>query len=269
MYYSLCISCHAKGTYAGPSFKKNWNNRPLWDLWDWISNKMPKNDPGSLTPPKWCRSWRTSSSRTRCRRVPRRCGRTKKRCTTSRFRSSRADAGASAPEAEGDDSWVHVIQRGWAGSADCFSLIAILTLPSLGARQQTLVRGNAPGEWRYWGADAWSTRYSPLDQINALELQLPPGRMALERGRRRPRRVLPDDAALCERPAVHGGDHASLRVRGRSREGHDALELEARGRHPVAEGAASVRRPRPRLLDRRPRQRAHRRRDARVPHGDS
>jgi quinoprotein glucose dehydrogenase len=33
--------------------------------------------------------------------------------------------------------------------------------------QATLVRGNAPGEWRYWGADAWSTRYSPLDQINA------------------------------------------------------------------------------------------------------
>jgi len=29
------------------------------------------------------------------------------------------------------------------------------------------VRGNAAGEWRYWGADAWSTRYSPLDQINA------------------------------------------------------------------------------------------------------
>src|SRR5688572_23382647 len=29
------------------------------------------------------------------------------------------------------------------------------------------VRGNVPGEWRVWGADAWSTRYSPLDQINA------------------------------------------------------------------------------------------------------
>jgi quinoprotein glucose dehydrogenase len=29
------------------------------------------------------------------------------------------------------------------------------------------VRGNVPGEWRYWGADAWSTRYSPLDQIDA------------------------------------------------------------------------------------------------------
>ncbi len=36
------------------------------------------------------------------------------------------------------------------------------------ARQEPeLVRGNAPGEWRYWGADLWSTRYSPLDQINA------------------------------------------------------------------------------------------------------
>src|SRR5947209_20616303 len=28
-------------------------------------------------------------------------------------------------------------------------------------------RGNKPGEWRYWGADAWSTRYSAADQINA------------------------------------------------------------------------------------------------------
>jgi mono/diheme cytochrome c family protein len=50
MYYNLCIACHPKGTYAGPSFKTNWNGRPLSDLWDWISNKMPKNDPGSLTP---------------------------------------------------------------------------------------------------------------------------------------------------------------------------------------------------------------------------
>ena len=30
-----------------------------------------------------------------------------------------------------------------------------------------LVRGNKPGEWRYWGADAWSSRYSAVDQINA------------------------------------------------------------------------------------------------------
>ncbi len=36
-----------------------------------------------------------------------------------------------------------------------------------GDRQAGLVRGNKPGEWRYWGADAWSTRYSALDQIDA------------------------------------------------------------------------------------------------------
>jgi quinoprotein glucose dehydrogenase len=35
------------------------------------------------------------------------------------------------------------------------------------ARTAGLVRGNAPGEWRFWGGDAFSTRYSPLDQINA------------------------------------------------------------------------------------------------------
>ena len=37
------------------------------------------------------------------------------------------------------------------------------TAPSMSA----LVRGNAAGEWRYWGGDAHSTRYSPLDQITA------------------------------------------------------------------------------------------------------
>lgn len=28
-------------------------------------------------------------------------------------------------------------------------------------------RGNVAGEWRYWGGDAWSSRYAPLDQITA------------------------------------------------------------------------------------------------------
>jgi glucose dehydrogenase len=51
------------------------------------------------------------------------------------------------------------------------ALAASVIVPGIGAQstapQQTAVRGNVPGEWRYWGADAWSTRYSPLDQINA------------------------------------------------------------------------------------------------------
>ncbi len=55
------------------------------------------------------------------------------------------------------------------GLASVTMIGAILALASqMSARQGAqLVRGNKPGEWRYWGADAWSTRYSALDQINA------------------------------------------------------------------------------------------------------
>ncbi|MDA1082781.1 MAG: PQQ-binding-like beta-propeller repeat protein, partial [Gemmatimonadetes bacterium] len=45
--------------------------------------------------------------------------------------------------------------------------VAIPLAQSAARQGSGLVRGNKPGEWRYWGADAWSTRYSPLDQINA------------------------------------------------------------------------------------------------------
>lgn len=46
---------------------------------------------------------------------------------------------------------------------------AVITCAALAAAVpvQAQERGNPPGEWRYWGADAWSTRYSPIDQINA------------------------------------------------------------------------------------------------------
>ena len=44
-------------------------------------------------------------------------------------------------------------------------LLALVAAPAASAQQTA--RGNAPGEWRYWGADAWSTRYSALDQIDA------------------------------------------------------------------------------------------------------
>jgi mono/diheme cytochrome c family protein len=50
LYYGTCVNCHPKGTYAGPTFKTNWNGRPLSDLFDWVQDKMPKNDPGTLTP---------------------------------------------------------------------------------------------------------------------------------------------------------------------------------------------------------------------------
>ena len=61
------------------------------------------------------------------------------------------------------------IVRGTVGAVlTCVTLGAGVTLIQANATQQAaLIRGNPPGEWRYWGADAWSTRYSPLDQITA------------------------------------------------------------------------------------------------------
>jgi quinoprotein glucose dehydrogenase len=48
-------------------------------------------------------------------------------------------------------------------------VVAMIALASQSSAVQgaAKVRGNVPGEWRYWGGDAWSTRYSALDQINA------------------------------------------------------------------------------------------------------
>jgi len=44
--------------------------------------------------------------------------------------------------------------------------IALLTL-LLAGPAVAQERGNPAGEWRFWGGDQWSTRYSPLDQIDA------------------------------------------------------------------------------------------------------
>jgi len=44
------------------------------------------------------------------------------------------------------------------------AFVGLLVSPWSGSAQE---RGTPYGEWRYWGADAWSTRYSPLDQIDA------------------------------------------------------------------------------------------------------
>ena len=48
------------------------------------------------------------------------------------------------------------------------AIALVVMAPSVAASQQKpLTRGNVSGEWRYWAADAWSTRYSPLEQIDA------------------------------------------------------------------------------------------------------
>jgi len=49
-YMGVCVGCHPAGTYSGEAFKASWTGRPLSDLYDTIKEKMPKNDPGSLSP---------------------------------------------------------------------------------------------------------------------------------------------------------------------------------------------------------------------------
>ena len=54
-----------------------------------------------------------------------------------------------------------------ATGAIVLGALGVNAVRSVAQAGKPLVRGNAYGEWRYWGADAWSSRYSPLEQINA------------------------------------------------------------------------------------------------------
>ncbi|HEX7546182.1 MAG TPA: PQQ-binding-like beta-propeller repeat protein, partial [Gemmatimonadaceae bacterium] len=58
--------------------------------------------------------------------------------------------------------------RSFALAGAVVGAVFLVAATATSARQgKAVVRGNVAGEWRVWGADAWSTRYSPLDQINA------------------------------------------------------------------------------------------------------
>ncbi len=48
---------------------------------------------------------------------------------------------------------------------------ALLSALATGDARAQQTRGTPEGEWRYWGGDAWSTRYSPLEQVNAANFE--------------------------------------------------------------------------------------------------
>lgn len=48
VYMTFCVSCHPPGTYAAPAFREKWNGAPLSTLFDFVTEMMPKNEPGSL-----------------------------------------------------------------------------------------------------------------------------------------------------------------------------------------------------------------------------
>ena len=49
----MCRSCHAPASHTGVTFAKGWKGRPLADLFTYVSERMPKNDPGGLAPEQY------------------------------------------------------------------------------------------------------------------------------------------------------------------------------------------------------------------------
>jgi cytochrome c len=49
IYAGNCRSCHTPETHTGATFNAIWNRRSLADLFSFIRERMPKNDPGSLS----------------------------------------------------------------------------------------------------------------------------------------------------------------------------------------------------------------------------
>lgn len=51
VYGGSCISCHAgMGNHTGPIFHAAWGGRDLGEMFDYMTQYMPKNDPGGMAP---------------------------------------------------------------------------------------------------------------------------------------------------------------------------------------------------------------------------
>jgi mono/diheme cytochrome c family protein len=49
VFNGACLGCHTTATHMGAAFELKWFGRPLWDLYGYLSNLMPKSAPGTLT----------------------------------------------------------------------------------------------------------------------------------------------------------------------------------------------------------------------------
>ena len=52
-YMNTCVGCHASGTYSTDAFREKWDGHQLSELYALISENMPKQDPGSLSPKEY------------------------------------------------------------------------------------------------------------------------------------------------------------------------------------------------------------------------
>ena len=48
-YAGMCRSCHTPESHTGATFRKWWEKKRVADLYQFIGEKMPKNDPGTLS----------------------------------------------------------------------------------------------------------------------------------------------------------------------------------------------------------------------------
>lgn len=48
VFLTLCKSCHTPESHATPAFVSKWEGKPLSELFQYIRDEMPKNEPGSL-----------------------------------------------------------------------------------------------------------------------------------------------------------------------------------------------------------------------------
>jgi len=49
VYMGMCKNCHTPESHTAAAFTTKWNGKPLSELYGYISEQMPKNEPGSLT----------------------------------------------------------------------------------------------------------------------------------------------------------------------------------------------------------------------------
>lgn len=53
VFLTMCKSCHTPESHTSEAFVAKWNGRSLSELFQFISDQMPKNEPGSLSPEEY------------------------------------------------------------------------------------------------------------------------------------------------------------------------------------------------------------------------
>ena len=52
-FKTSCSSCHTPGEFVGGAFADRWSGQTMGDVFDFVSNTMPENDPGGLKPDEY------------------------------------------------------------------------------------------------------------------------------------------------------------------------------------------------------------------------